>query len=235
MAAARTSPAESAVLEECRWQLDWMLRMLVPAGQPFAGMAFHRVHGTSGRRCPGLPHEDPTTRVLHRPSTAATLHVAAVAARGARASAVDAPTRPGCWPRPAGAHAAAHRHPRLVAPDDEGRFGGGPYGDDRARRRLLLGRRGAVAGHGRASVPRRARRRRAHRRRVRPRGVRLRPRRRARPDRPRAAGERAAGPRPGAASVVAAGERLLALQAGSRGGSRTRPAPAGTGARTGGS
>ena len=70
--------------QECRWQLDWMLRMLVPAGQPFAGMAFHRVHGTEWSPLPGLPHEDPTTRVLHRPSTAATLHVAAVAAVAAR-------------------------------------------------------------------------------------------------------------------------------------------------------
>jgi endoglucanase len=104
--------------QECRWQLDWMLRMLVPAGQPLAGMAFHRVHGTEWSPLPGLPHEDPTTRVLHRPSTAATLHVAAVAAAAARTFAgTPYPARLLAAARRA--HAAAHRHPRLVAPDDE--------------------------------------------------------------------------------------------------------------------
>jgi endoglucanase len=115
---------------ECRWQLDWLLRMLVPDGQPLAGMAFHRVHGTEWSPLPGLPHEDPTTRVLHRPSTAATLHVAAVAAAAARKFA-GTPYAARLLAAARRAHAAAHRNPRLIAPDDEGRFGGGPYGDDR--------------------------------------------------------------------------------------------------------
>ena len=44
-----TAPAglEAALLEEARWQLDWLLRMQVPPGHPYAGLAFHRVHGTS--------------------------------------------------------------------------------------------------------------------------------------------------------------------------------------------
>ena len=118
--------------DECRWQLDWLLRMLVPPGQPLAGMAFHRVHGTEWSPLPGLPHEDPTTRVLHRPSTAATLHVAAVAAAGARTfAALDPPYAARLLAAARRAHAAAHARPRLIAPDDQGRFGGGPYGDDR--------------------------------------------------------------------------------------------------------
>ena len=36
---------------ECRWQLDWLLRMQVPASDPLAGLAFHRVHGGTGHRC----------------------------------------------------------------------------------------------------------------------------------------------------------------------------------------
>ena len=120
----------AALLEECRWQLDWLLRMQVPAGRPLAGMAFHRVHGTAWSPLPGLPHEDPTERVLHRPSTAATLHLAAVAAQAAR---VYAPVDPPCAERLLAAarvaHAAARANPPLLAPDDEGRFGGGPYGD----------------------------------------------------------------------------------------------------------
>ncbi|MDG4825837.1 glycoside hydrolase family 9 protein [Asanoa sp. WMMD1127] len=124
-AAARAGlVTESEVVEECRWQLDWLVRMQVPPGQPYAGMAFHRVHGSTWSPMPGFAHEDPTTRVLHRPSTAATLHMAAVAAMGARLLDDDkllAVART--------AYRAARAHPDLIAPDDEGRHGGGPYGD----------------------------------------------------------------------------------------------------------
>jgi endoglucanase len=47
-------------------------------------MAFHRVHGVAWSPMPGWAHEDPTERVLHRPSTPATLQLAAAAAHGAR-------------------------------------------------------------------------------------------------------------------------------------------------------
>jgi hypothetical protein len=43
---------------ECRWQLDWLLRMQVPAGDALAGLAFHRVHGTVWSPMPGWAHED---------------------------------------------------------------------------------------------------------------------------------------------------------------------------------
>jgi endoglucanase len=77
-------PLADELLDECRWGLDWLLKMQVPAGNPLAGMAFHRVHGTSWPELPMWPHLDPTERVLHRPSTAATLAVAGAAAFGAR-------------------------------------------------------------------------------------------------------------------------------------------------------
>ncbi len=118
------------LVEECRWQLDWMLRMQVPAGQPLAGMVFHGVHGTTWSPMPGWAHEDPTVRVLHRPSTAATLHLAAVAAKASRLLRRE---DPGYARRllvaATTAYAAAQSLPHLVAPDDDGVFGGGPYGD----------------------------------------------------------------------------------------------------------
>lgn len=119
------------VVAECRWQLDWLLRMQVPPDHPGAGLAFHRVHGTEWSPLPGWAHEDPTRRVLHRPSTGAGLHLSAAAAAGARrlrrhdqayAERLLAAART--------AYAAAVGHPRLVAPDDHARFGGGPYADD---------------------------------------------------------------------------------------------------------
>jgi endoglucanase len=133
----RYSPAAGGVVsgqvvveEECRWQLDWLLRMQVPTGQPLAGMAFHRVHGTAWSPIPGWAHEDPTPRVLHRPSTAATLQLAAVAAQGSRLlRSADVGYADRLLTAARAAHHAAHVHPPLIAPDDEGAFGGGPYGD----------------------------------------------------------------------------------------------------------
>ncbi|WP_204365835.1 glycoside hydrolase family 9 protein, partial [Microbacterium sp. B24] len=31
------------ILDEARWELEWMLKMQVPAGEPLAGMAWHKV------------------------------------------------------------------------------------------------------------------------------------------------------------------------------------------------
>ncbi len=130
---ARTSwsmRTESLLLEECRWQLDWLLRMQVPAGSPHAGLAFHRVHGTEWAPLPCWPHLDPTLRVLHRPSTAAALHLSAVAAHGARVLRDDPPYARRLLDAATIAFRAAQMEPRLVAPDDQGAFGGGPYGDE---------------------------------------------------------------------------------------------------------
>jgi endoglucanase len=121
----------AAMDDECRWQLDWLLRMQVPPGFQYAGMAFHRVHGTEWSPLPGWAHEDPTRRVLHRPSTTATLHLAAVAAQGARLFGPTDRSYANHLLRTAReAYEAAQRHPRLLAPDDNCRFGGGAYPDE---------------------------------------------------------------------------------------------------------
>jgi endoglucanase len=105
--------------------------MQVPASDPLSGLAFHRVHGTQWSPIPGWAHEDPTERVLHRPSTAATLHLAAVAAKGARLFRAAEPGYAGTLLEAARtAYDAARRRPHLLAPDDHARFGGGPYADD---------------------------------------------------------------------------------------------------------
>ena len=121
---------ETLLLEECRWQLDWLLRMQVPPGSPHAGMAFHRVHGSVWQPLPCWPHEDPTERVLHRPSTAATLQLAAAAAHGARLFCAERAYAGRLLDAAVTAHRAASIEPLLLAPDDRGAFGGGPYDDD---------------------------------------------------------------------------------------------------------
>jgi endoglucanase len=77
-----------------------------------------------------LGDEDPTIRVLHRPSTAATLHLAAVGAQASRVlRPIDSDYADRLLTAAQTAHHAAHAHSTLIAPDDEGRSGGGPYGD----------------------------------------------------------------------------------------------------------
>ena len=62
------------LLDEARWEMEWMLKMQVPAGQPLAGsMAHHKIHDESWS--PGSPlgrDQDPIKRWLRRQSTAAT-------------------------------------------------------------------------------------------------------------------------------------------------------------------
>jgi len=129
---ALNSKLADPIRDECRWQLDWLMRMQVPAGDPLFGMAFHRVHGRHWSPMPGWAHEDPTERVVHRPSTGATLQLAAVAAQGARLfRSADPGYAETLLTAARAAYEAAQRHPDLIAPDDHAHFGGGPYGDDR--------------------------------------------------------------------------------------------------------
>ncbi|MDM8083584.1 glycoside hydrolase family 9 protein [Cellulomonas cellasea] len=123
---------ERALRDEARWELEWLLRMQVPAGQRYAGLAHHKVADERWTPIPTLPHEDPQPRHLHRPSTAAALNLAAAAAQGARVFAAEDPefaTRLLAVAR--SAHAAALRHPDLLAPNTNvlANGGSGPYDD----------------------------------------------------------------------------------------------------------
>src|SRR5690606_25376540 len=72
------------VLDEARWEQEFLLSMQVPDGKPLAGMAHHKIHDREWTGLPLLPHLDPQPRELHPPSTAATLNLAATAAQAAR-------------------------------------------------------------------------------------------------------------------------------------------------------
>ena len=74
----------SDVLDEALWELQFFLEMTVPAGEPLAGMTHHKVHNSTWADLPELPSNDTLPRYLHRPSTAATLNVAATMAMAAR-------------------------------------------------------------------------------------------------------------------------------------------------------
>ncbi|OCP09157.1 MULTISPECIES: glycoside hydrolase family 9 protein [unclassified Ensifer] len=119
------------ILDEARWELEFLLRMMVPDGEPLAGMVHHKIHDTGWTVAPMLPGDDPQPRALHRPSTAATLDVAAVAAQGARVFAEENPTFSARLLAAARkAWVAANSNPPLFAPTSDGLMGGGDYDDD---------------------------------------------------------------------------------------------------------
>lgn len=118
------------ILDEVRWQLDWMLSMVVPEGDPLAGMVHHKVHDNTWTGLPLMPHLSAEVRELHRPSTAATLNLAAVAAQGARLyGAYDPGYAARLLAASEAAYQAAQRHPDLFATPEDGASGGGPYDD----------------------------------------------------------------------------------------------------------
>ena len=131
---ADTGPGSLAALalDEARWELDWMVRMQVAPGLPLAGMVHHKLHDEHWTPLPTLPDRDPRPRHVHRPSTAATLDLAAVAAQASR---VVGPADPSDAARlldvALTAYRAAREYPVLLAPDTNvlGDFGGGPYDD----------------------------------------------------------------------------------------------------------
>ena len=117
------------VLDEARWELEWMLRMQVPAGQPLRRHGPPQVHDSGlDRPAAAAARTTRKPRELHRPSTAATLNLAAVA-QGARllARATTAPLPTSSAPppsrptRPPGA-------PGPLRPAADG-TGGGAYDD----------------------------------------------------------------------------------------------------------
>ncbi|WP_133915544.1 glycoside hydrolase family 9 protein [Streptomyces sp. NBC_00582] len=117
------------VLDEARWELEFLLRMQVPDGRPLAGMAHHKIHDEQWTGLPLLPSADPQKRELHPPTTTATLNLAATAAQAARlyrpydkafaAKALTAARK--AW-------AAALAHPDVHASPSDGN-GGGTYDD----------------------------------------------------------------------------------------------------------
>lgn len=128
------------LLDEARWELEFLLRMQVPAGAadpgiaPYAGMAFMKVQDEAWTGLPLAPAADDKVRELHRPSTAATLNLAAAAAQGARLFApYDREFSARLLGAARTAYAAAKRVPDLLAPGADGNSGGGAYDDSDVR------------------------------------------------------------------------------------------------------
>ncbi len=120
------------ILDEARWEMEFMLGMQVPAGQPHAGMAHHKMHDVAWTALGLAPHEAEKVMKRHlRPvSTAATLNLAATAAQAARVfKPFDAAFATRCLKAAETAWAAAKKEPTIFADPKDGSSGGGPYDD----------------------------------------------------------------------------------------------------------
>jgi endoglucanase len=117
------------LLDEVRWELDFMLKMQVPEGKPLAGMAHHKIHDKEWTALATRPDQDPVARFLRPVSTAATLNLAATTAQCARLwKAIDAAFAARCLKAAERAWAAAAANPAIYAADADS-IGGGAYGD----------------------------------------------------------------------------------------------------------
>nr|WP_258544876.1 glycoside hydrolase family 9 protein [Micromonospora provocatoris] len=117
------------VLDEARWELEFLLRMQVPAGKPLAGMVHHKIHDRNWTGLPLSPQDDPQPRELHAPSTAATLNLAAVAAQCQRLYApVRRRVRRALRHRREDRVRGGQAHPAIYAPATDS-TGGGAYDD----------------------------------------------------------------------------------------------------------
>ena len=139
----------SDLLDEARWQMDFLLKMQVPEGTRLrvpagaketvpgltfseidaSGMAHHKLADEKWTSLPMRPDQDPEKRQLFPPTTAATLNLAANAAQCARVwRQVDPAYADRCLRGAERAWAAAVRNPQVYALADF--TGSGAYGDD---------------------------------------------------------------------------------------------------------
>ncbi len=117
------------ILDEARWEVEFLISMQVPDGEPLAGMAHHKIHDEQWTGLPTLPHEDAQPRRLSAPSTAATLNLAAAAAQAARLwESYDATFAARALAAAEKAYAAAKANPDRLADPNDG-TGGGAYSD----------------------------------------------------------------------------------------------------------
>ena len=119
------------ILDEARWELEFLMKMQVPDGQPRAGMAHHKIHDQEWTALAIAPHdaEKKVKRFLRPPSTAATLNLAATAAQCARVFKPIDPAFAGkCLASAERAWVAARKNPSVFAPSSDN-HGGGPYDD----------------------------------------------------------------------------------------------------------
>lgn len=113
------------LLDEARWEVDFLLKMQAPDG-----MAHHKIHDAAWTGLPTRPELDDQPRRLSATSTAATLNLAAVAAQASRLwRGIDATYSAKLLAAARKAYTAAKANPAKLADPNDG-TGGGAYSDN---------------------------------------------------------------------------------------------------------
>ncbi|KNY28560.1 glycoside hydrolase family 9 protein [Pseudobacteroides cellulosolvens] len=122
--------SKSDILDETRWEMEWMLKMQIPSGYDRAGMAVHKMADVAWTALATRPDMDDQDRIYYPPSTAATLNLAACAAQAARMwKDIDSAFSSKCLTAAETAYAAAKKNPAIYAPFGQ-EPGSGTYGDN---------------------------------------------------------------------------------------------------------
>jgi endoglucanase len=119
----------SDLLDEARWELEFLLKMQIAPGVEKSGMVYHKIHDNYWSPLGQAPAQHASTRFLHPPSTAATLNLVATAAQGARIwRDIDPEFAERCRLAAVRGWNAAQKFPKLFA-SPMSTNGGGPYDD----------------------------------------------------------------------------------------------------------
>ncbi len=131
MALPEQSNSYPDLLDEARYEMEWMLKMMVQDGE-YKDMVYHKVHDIKWTALGMAPADDTEERILKPPTTCAALNLAACAAQASRLwQAYDPAFAQQCLTAAKAAYTAAQAHPDMFAPIDQS-VGGGAYGDDNA-------------------------------------------------------------------------------------------------------
>ena len=129
MALPENSNGYPDLLDEARFEMEWMFKMIVSSGE-YEGMAYHKAHDETWTGLGVAPADDDKKRIIKPPTTAATLNLAACAAQAARLwKGIDDEFADECLEKAKLCYEAAKKHPDMFAPLDES-VGGGAYGDN---------------------------------------------------------------------------------------------------------
>lgn len=116
------------LLDEARWEMEWMFNMIVDSGE-YQDMLYHKAHDEKWTALGIAPADDEMKRIVKPPTTAATLNFVACAAQASRLwKDIDSDFADKCLEAAEKSYEASKKHPDMYAPLDES-IGGGAYGD----------------------------------------------------------------------------------------------------------
>ncbi len=121
---------KSDLMDETRWEMEWMLKMQIPEGFDRAGMAVHKLADDKWTPLATRPDQDKEKRIYYPPSTAATLNLSACAAQSSRIwRGVDSAFSSKCLAAAETAYMAAKKNPAVLSPYGQ-EPGSETYGDN---------------------------------------------------------------------------------------------------------